>query len=139
MDNLGLIKLTVMFEKQWWVGIFEKIDITGYSVAREVFGSEPTDPEVYQFVIKNIDGLKFSRPTEENYEIKKINPKRMLREAKKEQSKLSVMTKAYDVLRIEMEKNKKQKKVVSAREKELQKQIKYELKQSKRKEKHRGH
>ncbi|MCH9620648.1 MAG: hypothetical protein S4CHLAM20_00480 [Chlamydiia bacterium] len=37
------IKATIFFEKKFWVGTFERMDKEGYSVARYIFGGEPTD------------------------------------------------------------------------------------------------
>lgn len=141
MEIIGSIKFSLVFEKQWWVGIFERVDDAGYAVAREIFGTEPTDPEIYEFILHNQGKLKFSHPLTDGTVsiIRKINPKRMMREAKQQQAKLQNMTKAYDALRIEMEKNKKEKKCISAQENEKIKRYKFELKQKKRKAKHQGH
>lgn len=140
MTITGSIKLSIVFENQWWVGIFERVDESGYAVAREIFGSEPTDAEVYQFVLHHQDKLKFSQPLDNNAPvIKKLNPKRLNREVRSQQNKGSNMTQAYDALRIEMEKNKKEKKTNNTTEKERVKQLKFDLKQQKKKEKHQGH
>jgi hypothetical protein len=140
MRITGSIKLSIVFEDQWWVGIFKRVDENGYAVAREIFGSEPTDAEVYQFVLHHQDKLKFSQPLDDNTPvIKKLNPKRLNREVRSQQNKGSNMTKAYDALRIEMEKNKKEKKTNNTAERERIKQLKFDLKQKKKKEKHQGH
>ena len=53
-------KLTVFFEDPFWVGIFERIESGKLSVCRVVFGSEPKDYEVWEFVLANYHRLRFS-------------------------------------------------------------------------------
>ena len=48
--NINSIKLTVLFEDPFWIGILERTDKQGYAVAKTIFGSEPTEVEVYQFI-----------------------------------------------------------------------------------------
>ena len=58
------IKVTIQFETPYWIGIFERNDDEGYAVARQVFGAEPTDPELYEFVSIHFYELKFSASLE---------------------------------------------------------------------------
>ena len=51
-------KLTVFFEDPFWVGIFERIEKGKLSVCRVVFGSEPKDYEVWEFVLANYHQLR---------------------------------------------------------------------------------
>ncbi|EDP45774.1 MULTISPECIES: YjdF family protein [Rickettsiella] len=134
-----MIKLTVLFESPFWVGIFEKEQDGKYSVARIVFGAEPRDFEVFEFVINKMDQLKFSNPQEDEIVKRKINPKRLQREVKKEISKKNIVSKAQDALRLEIEKNKKERRSFNSKLKEAIKQERFELKQQKKKEKKRGH
>ncbi len=55
-------KCTIYFEDPFYVGIFERIDERGYSVARYVFGAEPSDAELLQFVRNDYRRLQFSSP-----------------------------------------------------------------------------
>ena len=48
-------KLTIFFENPFWVGVFEKVIDKRLSVCKVVFGSEPKDYEVYDFVLKEYD------------------------------------------------------------------------------------
>lgn len=43
---MATIKVTIFFEKRFWIGTFERMDKEGYAIARHVFGGEPTDPEI---------------------------------------------------------------------------------------------
>jgi hypothetical protein len=137
------IKVTVLLENSFWVGIFERNDDEGYAVARKIFGGEPTNAELYEFVLAHFDELKFTEPKEFKLIIKRKNHKRMQREVKYEMKKakqeLSSATHAQEVLRLDLEKNKKARKVVSKAEKEARKEEKFRQKQEKRKKKHRGH
>jgi hypothetical protein len=133
------MKLTVLFEPPFWVGIFEREDNGKYSVARAIFGSEPKLPEIFNFVLQHIDDLKFSTPQKDAPVEKKMNPKRLQREVKKEMQKVGVMQKAQDAMRIELEMNKKIRKEKSKEQREAEKQAMFEFKQSKKKKKLRGH
>ena len=53
-------KLTVFFEEPFWVGVFERIENGKMSVSKVTFGSEPKDYEIYEFVLKYYNVLKFS-------------------------------------------------------------------------------
>ena len=54
--------LTIMFEDPFWVGIYERYDDGQYEVCKISFGAEPKDYEVYGFLLKNWNNLKFSPP-----------------------------------------------------------------------------
>ena len=52
--------LTVFFEEPFWVGIFEHTEAGMLSVSKVTFGAEPKDYEIYDFILKEYDHLKFS-------------------------------------------------------------------------------
>lgn len=137
------IQVTILLENSFWVGIFERNDAEGYAVARQIFGEEPTDPELYDFILSHYQVLKFTEPKNFKLVIKRKNPKRMKREVRKvmEKSKdqLKKTTRAQEVLRLELEINKKIKKTLDKKEIQEQLQKKFMLKQAKKKQKHRGH
>lgn len=134
------IKLTVFFEDPFWVGVFENNVISDLYVCRVVFGSEPKDYEVYEFISKNYYNLKFSRPLkiEENVE-RKINPKRLQKEVKKETENRGIGTAAQIAMKLQQEMNKVERKVKSREEQVTEKQEQFDLRQQKLKEKHKGH
>ena len=70
---------------------------------------------------------------------RKIKQKRLKREVKKELSKKNIVSKAQDALRLEIEKNKIERRSFNSKLKEVVKQERFELKQQKKKEKKRGH
>ena len=55
------IKTTVSLEESFWVAIFERQDKTHYAVAKQIFGKEPTDAQLYEFVLEHYDQLKCIR------------------------------------------------------------------------------
>ncbi|MCE5316902.1 MAG: YjdF family protein [Parachlamydia sp.] len=118
---MATIKATVFFEKRFWVGTFERTDKEGYAVARHIFGAEPSDPEIHEFVLNHFHELKFGTPKEIQIEIQRMNPKRVQREVRREMEKMRESAKpstlAQDYMREELEKNKKLKKSLSSAEK----------------------
>lgn len=137
------ITATIFFDKRYWVGTFERTDRGGYAVARHIFGGEPTDPEVYEFVLHHYQELHFGEPKEFTLEIKRMNPKRVQREVRREMEKMKEAARpstfAQDYMREELEKKKLEKKHESSAEKQARKEEQFALKRQKRKEKHRGH
>lgn len=140
---MATIKATIFFEKRFWVGTFERTDKDGYAVARHIFGGEPSDPEIHEFVLKHYHELKFGELKEVTIQIQRMNPKRVQREVRREMEKMRETTKpstiAQDYMREEMEKKKMEKKSISSAEKQARKDEQFAIKQEKRKEKHRGH
>jgi hypothetical protein len=70
---------------------------------------------------------------------KKVNPKRLARQAAYELSKNGVSTHAQKAMNLEYEKNKREKQTCSNQQREAMKARIRELKEKKAKEKHRGH
>ncbi len=141
--SMANIKATIFFDRRYWVGIFERTDKEGYAIARHIFGAEPTDPEVYEFVLTHYQKLNFGALKEFTLEIKRANPKRVQREVRREMEKIKETTKpstfAQDYMREELEKKKLQKKQQSSAEKQARKEEQFALRQKKKKEKLRGH
>lgn len=140
---MAIIKATIFFEKRFWVGTFERTDKDGYAVARHIFGGEPSDPEIHEFVLNHYHELKFGELKEVSIQIHRMNPKRIQREVRREMEKMKESTKpstlAQDYMREEIEKKKKEKKSLSSAEKQARNDEQFAIKQEKRKAKHRGH
>ena len=132
--------LTVLFEDPFWIGLFEMIDQKGLRACKVTFGAEPTEKEVMEFVDKNWNQLQFSDAIEASSESgRKINPKRQLREAKKQMQSQGIGTKSQQALKLQQEQNKTERKQRSKAEREAEKQRQFDLRQAKKKEKHKGH
>jgi hypothetical protein len=140
---MATIIATIFFEKRFWVGSFERTDKEGYAVARHIFGGEPSDHEIHEFVLNHYHELKFGELKDVGIQIRRMNPKRVQREVRREVEKMKETAKpstlAQDYMREEIEKKKKEKKSISSAEKLARQEKQFSLKQEKRKEKHRGH
>lgn len=134
------VKLTVFFEEPFWVGVFEQYENNLLSVCKVVFGSEPKDYEVYEFLLNKYYTLNFSSPmfTNEVKEIK-LNPKRLQKKIKKETNNKGIGTKSQLAMKLQYEANKTAKKKRSKEQNKLENQKQFKLKQQKKKQKHRGH
>ena len=132
-------KLTVYFEEPFWVGVFERIEDGKLSVAKVTFGAEPKDYEVQEYIPKYYFSLKFSPAVETVVKDIKRNPKRMQREAKKQTMETGIGTKSQQALKLQQEQNKQVRKERSRKKKEAEEQRMFELKQQKKREKHKGH
>lgn len=137
------IKLTVFFEGMFWVGVFEKTTETSYEVSRVVFGAEPKDYEIFEFINRHFYKINFKNSlitdTCTNVKDKKINPKRVQRELRKEAENKGIGTKAQQALQLQYEENKLQRKKLSKERREAEAERKFQLKQEKKLKKHKGH
>ena len=131
-------KLTVFFEEPFWVGVFERVSDGKLSVCKVTFGAEPKDYEIYDFVLKNYHRLRFSSTVATDVKETGRNPKRVQREVRKQIQNTGIETKSQQVLKLQQEQMKIERKIVSREQREAEKQRQFELKQQKRKEKHRG-
>lgn len=135
----GNICLTVFFDDPFWVGVFERTENGGLSVCRTVFGAEPKDYEVYEFITRNFYKLRFSRAVEADTGKKADNPKRRQRSAKKQLENSGIGTKAQQALKKQQEENKIQRRQLSREQREEEAKRRFAIKQEKRREKHKGH
>lgn len=138
MGKVSLV-LTVYFEDPFWVGVFERYDRGKLSASKITFGAEPKDNEVLELVLNHFKEVRFS-PAVATVESKTIrSPKRLLREAKRQTSAKGIGTKSQQAIKLLQEQNKLERKHLSREQKEAEKERKFELKQLKKSEKHRGH
>ena len=132
-------KLTIYFEDPFWVGVFERIENRKLSVAKVTFGVEPKDYDVLEFINRNYYHLQFSPAVETVVKDTRKNPKRAQRDAKKQTLETGIGTKSQQALKLQQEQNKQERKVRSREQRDAESQRLFELKQMKKKEKHRGH
>ena len=132
-------KLTIYFEDPFWVGVFERIENRKLSVAKVTFGVEPKDYDVLEFINRNYYHLQFSPAVETVVKDTKKNPKRAQRDAKKQTLETGIGTKSQQALKLQQEQNKQERKVRSREQRDAESRRLFELKQMKKKEKHRGH
>lgn len=131
---------SVFFEMPYWVGVLECQSDRKLKVCKIVFGPEPKDYEVYEFLLKNWAKLKFSPSIQaERIQYQKINPKRLQRQIARSLRQKTIGTKAQEAIRAQQEENKLQKRKKRKENKDAYKEKQFALKQTKKKEKHKGH
>lgn len=135
--------LTVYFDDPYWVGVLEE-ERDGYLfAARYIFGAEPSDQEIYDFVQHEYLALH-SRMTAgvratESILKRTINPKRMQREVRRTLQEAGVSSKAHEAMRLQQEVNKKERQQSAKADRDAHKAYKRVVAQQKAKAKHRGH
>ena len=131
-------KLTVFFEEPFWVGVFERYENGRISASKVTFGAEPKDYEVYAFIFKHYYDLQFGPAVAAAVKQTKQNPKQRQRDVKRTLEKNGIGTKSQQALKLQQEQNKQERKIKSREEKLVEAERLFELKQQKKKEKHRG-
>lgn len=131
-------KLTVFFEAPFWVGVFERVSKGKLSACKVTFGAEPRDCEIWDFILRHYYELKFSPSIEVSVRQTADNPKRRQRRAKRQMQVSGVGTKSQQALQIQREERKTERKQSGSKRREAEKQRRFDLKQQKRKAKHRG-
>lgn len=137
MDK-GSMTLIIFFEDPFWVGVFERKSQNQLKVCKVIFGQEPKDYEIYDYVLKNYHRLTFSPAVKVLKQEKKLNPKRQQREIQKMIKKEGISTKSQQALKLQQEQIKVNKKKYKRENKKNMKKHRFDLLQQKRKEKHKG-
>lgn len=132
-------KLTVFFENPFWVGVFERMEDGKLSAAKVTFGAEPKEYEIQEYILKCYQYLQFSPAVEVVVKETKRNPKKAQRDAKKRMQETGIGTKSQQALKLQQEQNKQEHRRKSRKEKEADAVRMFELKQQKKREKHKGH
>lgn len=133
------VTLTVLFEAPFWVGVVERVEDGRLSACRIVFGAEPKDYEVWEYVLRSYTGLKFSPAVETARKRAAGDPKRRRREAERLMRGAGIGTKSQQALAAAREETKTERRARSRAEQEAEKQRRFDLRQQKRREKHKGH
>jgi len=133
---------TVFFDAPFWVGILEEERDGLLYIARHIFGAEPSEQEVLEFVQRDFDSL-WSQMTVgieiEAIQIHPINPKRAQREVRKTMAAAPLSTKAQEAMRVQIEHNKQERKIQSRANRDAEREYKRQVAREKAKAKHRGH
>lgn len=131
--------LTVFFEDPFWIGVFERTDEGKLTVCKVTFGAEPRDGDVWEFILQHYDKLLFSTAVETKIRQTADNPKRRLRNARKQTERSGVSTKSQEALQLQREERKTERRQLGREQREADIQHRFEMKQQKKKEKRRGH
>lgn len=139
------IKLTVLFDGTFWIGIIERVVDHKLEVSKITFGKEPKEIEIYDFLLHRYQYLSFCDPVDistkhkkEIFQLEKmINPKRMQRLVKRKNIQ-TIGTRSKQALKLQHAQNKIRRKTISKQRKEEQSKLKFEIKRKKRIQKHKG-
>ena len=131
--------LTVFFEDPFWAGVFERADDGKLSVCKVTFGAEPRDYDVWAFVLRHYNELVFSPAVNMATRQTADNPKRRLRNARKQTERSGIGTKSQQALQLQREEMKTERRQISREQRDAEAQRRFEMKQMKKKEKRRGH
>ncbi len=107
---------TVFFEAPFWKGIYEREEKNNLSVAIIIFGAEPKDIEIMQFINTHFQSLRFTKSLQTQQKIKIIqNYKRLQRSIRKQTKQKGISTKSQQALQQQREllktENKKKNKI----------------------------
>lgn len=121
-------------------GIGERWTEEGYQAARVVFGAEPSDAQVYQWVLSSWHRLPFTAAEAgERPKAAPANPKRLQREAAKAAQTAGPSTKAQEALARQREAAGLERRARRSARKRVEQEEQFRLRQQKKREKRRGH
>lgn len=132
------ITLTVYFDDPFWVGVFERVEGKTLSVCRNTFGPEPKDYEIMALIGRHYRALKFSPAVAVERRQAADNPKRRARNAAWQVAASGIGTKSQQALAAAREQNKIERQKTGRAQKQAEAERRYELRQQKKKEKHKG-
>lgn len=131
------VKLTVLFDEPFWVGLYEREADGRNDVARIVFGAEPRDYEVQVWLLANAYTLRFSPSLEgtKRSGSEHVTPKRRQRQAARQMEGTGIGTRAQQALSLQREQNAVQRRERTRELREAEAKRRLQL----RRQKHRGH
>ena len=134
----GTARITVCFEDPFWVCLFEREQGGSLEVSRTVFGAEPRDQEVYLWLLEHWRGLRFSHPVAVPERDRRPNARRKRREAGEALRARGTGTKAQQALQLQREQEKTQRREDRRRRDQAEEARRFQLRQEKKKARHRG-
>jgi hypothetical protein len=130
---------TVFFEDPFWVGVLESEDEGVLSVARHVFGAEPSNAELLEFLLGRFADMRRSEaPVGERARVRASKPKRALREAARDAQR-PPSTKAQAALSAARSGLKAERAASCREERRAEEERRFELRSEKRRKKRSGH
>ena len=138
-----MLRLTILFDAPYWVGLVEKCRDDRLYVARHVFGAEPSDTEIEAFVLRDLSALMRTMtvglPSDGAASTRHTNPKRMQREIQRALLRADLPTRAQEAMRLQSEANSEERRKTGRAEREALQQHKRDVASAKAKARHRGH
>ena len=130
--------LVVCFDGQFWVGYVERVENGLLSSCRVVFGAEPSNEEIFEFVLRRWTKLPFSPAVTCKAKEMAVNPKRRQRQVAKEMKRRGPSTKAQIALAEQRETRTRENVTHKKQCREEERRLRFEQKQEKARKKHRG-
>ena len=101
--------MTVVFDKPFYKGVFERFVDDRYAIAEINLGTSlPKTRDIYRLVLKRWNTIHFSKEALDSMRVKRVNPKRMQREAQKQVHAQFYGSKAQQALKADFEMRKRQ-------------------------------
>lgn len=132
--------LTVYHDGQFWVGVVEHVEDGMIRVARVVFGAEPSNEEVYTWVLERWSSLRLSAEAEPvGPRVGRLpgNPKRRARETAKAMHRRGASTASQLTLARERERAKGEARSARRSSREQEERERWEFRREKRRRRHR--
>jgi hypothetical protein len=135
------MQLTIFFDSPFWVGVLEEEHAGTLYAARQVFGAEPSDQQVYEFVLHDLAALRaqmVAGVTVADRPARRINPKRLQREIRHDLAREGVSSKAHEAMRLQLEQHKQSRQEITREQRDTERERKRVLQRDKARQKHRG-
>jgi hypothetical protein len=140
----GEVCLTVFFDGQFWVGIFEEKRGGALTVSRHVFGAEPSDIQILDLVqqtahgsMNRVEGMSGAEPAANR--AAHVNPKRLAREAARAIAQRGISTRSQEAIQRQREEMKSEARTVSREQREAEREHQREIARLKALKRHQGH
>lgn len=135
------MKLTIYFDGSFWCGLVETEFDGHYQAIRYVFGPEPKDADIFAFIATRLPHLLEQSGTvsAKKKPEKKVNPKRMQRLINREKRQPVISTKAQRAISDLREQTKADSKALRRQKKAAESEARFQQRQVKKREKHKGH
>lgn len=136
--------MTVYFDDPFWVAVLEVLDGDRVRATRHVFGAEPTDPELYEFLLRHGGGLLACAQQSPAVAVPQAppaprNPKRMARAAARAAAEARPSTAAQEAVKKATELRKRASAERGRELREAHAEHRRELRRAKSRARHRGH
>lgn len=135
------MKLTIYFDGSFWCGLVEAEFDGHYQAIRYVFGPEPKDADIFAFIATRLPHLLEQSGTvsAKKRPEKKVNPKRMQRLINREKRQPVISTKAQRAISDLREQTKADSKALRRQKKAAESEARFQQRQVKKREKHKGY
>ena len=131
--------VSIVYDEPFWIALFESFYEGTYSVAREVIGTS----DIVMF-FENLDWqrLHYTVPTVEErqkkYKVSFKKQQKLAQKTMKSSNYKYVYSKAQEELKKQQEQDHKMKKALARHQREEDRERKFEIRQAKKKQKHKG-